>query len=137
MGQDTDGSVTPIDLGVNWIVSQMKDFIGKRSLARSDTRRDNRKQLVGLLTQKPDFVLPEGAQLVNAPQSETPVPMIGHVTSSYHSACLGRSIALALVKGGASRQGATIYAQLMDGSIIPAVICDPVFLDPQNEKPKS
>jgi len=137
VGQDTDGSVTPIDLGMNWIVSQTKDFIGKRSLARSDTHRDNRKQLVGLLTQKPDFVLPEGAQLVNAPQSEMPVPMIGHVTSSYHSACLGRSIALALVKGGASRQGATIYAQLMDGSIVPAVICDPVFLDPQNEKTHS
>ena len=137
VGQDTDGSVTPIDLGMNWIVSQTKDFIGKRSLARSDTRRDNRKQLVGLLTQNPDFVLPEGAQLVNAPQSETPVPMIGHVTSSYHSACLERSIALALVKGGAARQGATIYAQLMDGSIVPAVICDPVFLDPQNQKTKS
>ena len=48
VGQDTDGSVTPIDLGMDWIVSKKKDFIGKRSLFRADTARDNRKQLVAL-----------------------------------------------------------------------------------------
>ena len=62
VGQDTDGSVTPVDLGMDWIVSKKKDFIGKRSLSRSDTDRPNRKQLVGLKTQDPSRVLPEGAQ---------------------------------------------------------------------------
>jgi len=137
VGQDTDGSVTPGDLGMEWIVSRAKDFIGKRSLSRSDTRRDNRKQLVGLLTEDPSFVLPEGAQLVNEPLDARPVPMIGHVTSSYHSACVGRSIALALVKGGAARQGATIYAQLMDGTAVPVAISGSVFYDPDHFKSKS
>ncbi len=50
VGQDTDGSVTPIDLGMDWIVSKKKDFIGRRSLSRADTARPDRKQLVGLLT---------------------------------------------------------------------------------------
>ena len=137
VGQDTDGSVTPIDLGMASMVSKTKDFIGKRSLARSDTARENRKQFVGLRTQNFEFVLPEGAQLVNTPSKERPVPMVGHVTSSYFSACLGHSIALALVKGGASRKGATIHAQLMDGTAVPVTITDPVFYDPANEITKS
>jgi sarcosine oxidase subunit alpha len=134
VGQDTDGSVTPYDLGMQWIVSETKDFIGKRSLSRSDTVRANRKQLVGLLTKDPAQVLPEGAQLVNAPSEFRPVPMIGQVSSSYFSTNLGRSIALALVKGGASRMGSTVYAQLMDDTIVPVTIASPVFLDPKNER---
>ena len=137
VGQDTDGSVTPVDLGMDWIVSKKKDFIGKRSLGRSDTDRPNRKQLVGLKTQDPSRVLPEGAQLVNSRQEAQPVPMIGHVSSSYFSANLGRSIALALVKSGLSRMGGTIYAHLMDGSVVPVTICEPVFFDPENQRTKS
>ena len=137
VGQDTDGSVTPVDLGMDWIVSKKKDFIGKRSLGRSDTDRPNRKQLVGLKTQNPSRVLPEGAQLVNSRQEAQPVPMIGHVSSSYFSANLGRSIALALVKSGLSRMGGTIYAHLMDGSVVPVTICEPVFFDPENQRTKS
>ena len=137
VGQDTDGSVTPVDLGMDWIVSKKKDFIGKRSLGRSDTDRPNRKQLVGLKTQDPSRVLPEGAQLVNSRQEAQPVPMIGHVSSSYFSANLGRSIALALDKGGLSRMGGTIYAHLMDGSVVPVTICEPVFFDPENQRTKS
>ena len=50
VGQDTDGTVTPQDLGMDWIVSKVKpDFLGKRSFARADTSRADRKQLVGLL----------------------------------------------------------------------------------------
>jgi sarcosine oxidase subunit alpha len=122
---------------MDWIVSKNKDFIGKRSLFRADTARSNRKQLVGLLTDNSKIVLPEGAQLVNSPQNSRPVPMIGHVSSSYYSASLGRSIALALVKGGRTRMGSTIFAQLMDDQIVPAVIVDPVFYDPDNARSKS
>ena len=93
-GQDTDGTVTPTDLGMEWIVSPNKDFIGKRSLARTDTMREDRKQLVGLLPDNPEDVLPEGGQIVER-VSQLPMRMIGHVTSSYFSANLGRSIALA------------------------------------------
>ena len=65
VGQDTDATMTPIDLQMDWIVSKKKyDFIGKRSLYRSDTIREDRKQLVGLLTDNPNEVLEEGAQIV-------------------------------------------------------------------------
>ena len=64
VGQDTDGSVTPVDLGMDWIVAKGKDFLGRRSLSRADTARGDRKQLVGLLTDDPKVVLPEGGQIV-------------------------------------------------------------------------
>jgi len=134
VGQDTDGSVTPIDLGMDWIVSKDKDFIGRRSLFRSDTARNDRKQLVGLLTDEPNVVLPEGAQLVTDPKAPIPVPMVGHVTSSYDSAALGRSIALALVKGGASRMGEVLHAPLADGRVIRARVASAVFVDPEGAR---
>ena len=132
VGQDTDGSVTVEDLGLGWALSKTKDdFIGKRSLSRPDTVRKDRKQLVGLITEDPQTVIPEGAQLVNDPKAPMPVPMVGHVSSSYFSACCGYSIALALVKGGHHRMGETVYAPLSNGRVIKAEITDPVFYDKQ------
>ena len=130
VGQDTDGSVTPADLGMDWIVAKHKDFLGKRSLSRADCVRSDRKQLVGLLPLDPGAVLPEGAQLVAERFTRLPVPMHGHVTSSYWSATLGRSFALALVKGGHKRHGETIFAPLANGQLIEARITAPIFYDP-------
>jgi sarcosine oxidase subunit alpha len=131
VGQETDGSVTPFDLGMGWIVAKKKpDFVGKRSFARTDTARDNRKQLVGLLTENPADVLPEGAQLTAMPAAAPPVPMLGHVTSSYHSETLGRSIALALIESGRQRLDSTIYAPLI-GRIIACKVVSSVFYDPE------
>ncbi len=135
IGQETDGTVTPQDLGMAWAVSTKKDFIGRRSHRRPDTSRPDRKQLVGLLPLDPDALLPEGAQLV-APDADlgaTPVPMLGHVTSSYRSAALGRTFALALVKGGRDRIGQRVLAPLVEGSI-EAEIVDSVVFDPENTR---
>lgn len=134
VGQDTDGSMTPVDMGMNWIVSKNKDCLGKRSLSRPDCVRKDRKQFVGLLTDDADTVLPEGAQLVETPSAARPVAMIGHVTSSYFSAALGRSIALAVVRGGRSRMGARIHSILMNGETVAVTVCDPVFYDRQGER---
>ena len=134
VGQDTDGSVTPQDLGMDWICAKHKDFLGKRSLTRSDCLREDRKQLVGLRTENSLEVLPEGTQLTDNPRAPIPVPMIGHVSSSYFSACLGHSIALALVKRGQGRLDETIYAPLADGRVVPARITAPVFYDTQGER---
>jgi sarcosine oxidase subunit alpha len=130
VGQETDGSVTPIDLGYDHLVSRRKDFIGRRSLRRPDTARADRKQLVGLLADDPRTVLAEGAPLVEMAHERQapPVSSIGHVTSSYWSAHLGRSIALALVKGGRSRHGETIVARY-DGRAVRARITALAFLD--------
>lgn len=134
VGQDTDGSLTPEDLGMSWIVSDKKDFIGRRSLSRSDNQRPDRRQLVGLLTEDPNEVLPEGAQLVNDPNAAYPIPMVGFVTSSYHSARVGRSIALALINGGQKRMGEKVCAPLAGGRVIRAEIVKPLFFDPDGSR---
>jgi len=134
VGQDTDGSVTPIDLGMGGMVAKTKDFLGKRSLARSDTARPDRKQLVGLLSDDPRFVLPEGAQILNEAPRTIPAPMAGHVTSSYMSPTLDRSVALALVKGGAGRIGERVHVAMRDGRSVTATIASPVFFDPKGER---
>jgi sarcosine oxidase subunit alpha len=136
VGQDTDGSVTPIDLGMSWACSKTKDYLGRRSLERTDTARSDRKQFVGLLTNDPHRVLPEGGQIVNDQSRAIPTPMLGHVTSSYWSACLGRSIALALVKDGFARNGDTVYVAMENGEFIPATIGSTVFYDPDGERQK-
>ncbi len=133
VGHETDGTVTPVDLGMERMLSSRKDFIGRRSLARPDSRRADRKQLVGLLPEDPLEVLQEGAQIVAAPRARPPVPMLGHVTSSYWSAALGRGFALALVKGGRARHGEWVWASATGGDSR-ARIVDPVFWDPEGAR---
>lgn len=133
IGQDTDGSVTPLDLNMQWVVSKKKDSLGKRSLEREDMQRPDRKTFVGLETINPESVLPEGAQLVKSHSRKTPIPMEGHVTSSYYSAVLGKSIALALIKNGHNRMGECLLAPTENG-IIKARIVSPVFYDTKGER---
>jgi sarcosine oxidase subunit alpha len=137
VGQETDGSVTPLDLDMAWAVGMKKpySFLGKRSLARSDTARSDRKQLVGLLTDDPNFVLKEGAQLINSANITPPVPMLGHVTSSYYSAFLGRSIAMGFVIDGIKRRdnGDRIFAYA-NGKAVAVKIVSPVFVDAEGAR---
>ncbi len=130
-GQETDGTVTPQDLGMSWIVSKKKPFIGQRSHRRSDAARPDRKHLVGLLPVDGDHLLPEGAQLVLQPDGAVPVKMVGHVTSSYRSATLGRTFALAMLQSGRERFGTTVYTPL-NGHIIAATVTEPIFYDKEN-----
>ena len=136
VGQDTDGSMTPADMGMDWAVRRNKPFgfLGDRSLALADHQREDRLQFVGLAASDPETVLPEGAQLVDEPGRSPPVPMQGHVTSSYYSARLSRSIALAMVKRGSERNGQIVYAPLADGRIVSATIVSPVFYDPKGAR---
>jgi sarcosine oxidase subunit alpha len=134
VGQDTDGTVTPQDLGLDWLVAKNKgDFVGRRSFRRLDTARPDRKQLVGLLPVQPSDRLPEGAQLVADPGDGTSAHMIGHVTSSYDSPALGGAFALALLESGRERHGATVYAPLI-GRTVAAKVVDPVFYDPEGSR---
>jgi len=134
VGQETDGTVTPADLGMDWIVSKKKpDFVGKRGLARADCRRDDRKQLVGLLPDDPQDVLQEGAQIAVDPAAPPPVAMEGHVTSSYMSAALGRSFALAVLKGGRQRHGQKVAVSSY-GRTSYCKVTGPVFYDADGER---
>jgi len=138
IGQDTDGTVTPQDLGMTWVVSKKKpDFIGKRSFTRSENLNPLRKQFVGLLPVDAETVLPEGAQIIE-PSADgaippPPVPTLGHVTSSYRSAELGRPFALALIKGGHARIGDILNVPV-DGNLVPVEVTGSVLVDPEGTR---
>ncbi len=134
VGQDTDGTVTPDDAGLNWAIGKKKtDFVGIRGLTRPDLAAPGRKQLVGLKTKDADVVLEEGAQIVADPNQPIPMKMIGHVTSSYWSENCGHGIALALVAGGRERTGETLYVPMPDGTI-EVEVTGTVFFDPEGER---
>ncbi|MFD9889277.1 2Fe-2S iron-sulfur cluster-binding protein [Amycolatopsis sp. NPDC059027] len=135
IGQDTDATLTPQDLGMSWAVSKKKaDFIGKRSFARAENQRPDRKQLVGLLPVDPAVPLPEGGQVIESEQlPEPPVRMLGHVTSSYRSAALGRTFALAVVRSGRERIGSTLYVPVGD-RVVPVTVTDSVLYDKEGAR---
>ena len=134
VGQDTDGTMTPDDAGVGWAVGKNKtEFVGMVSLRKPALRDPNRKQLVGLLTADPSHVLEEGSQITALPGQRPPMKLVGHVTSSYYSAVLGRSIALAVVTGGRARIGETLYVPTPRGESA-VTVTQPVFYDPKGER---
>ena len=134
VGQDTDGTVTCNDAGLDWAVGKKKtDFVGIRGMTRPDLVAKGRKQLVGLKTKNPKEVLEEGAQVVADPKQPVPMKMIGHVTSSYWSENCGRSIALGLVAGGRELTGTTLYVPMPDRTI-EVEVTGTVFFDKKGER---
>ncbi len=135
VGQDTDGTVTPQDAGMEWVVSKVKDFVGKRSYAREDNQREDRKHLVSVLPVDTTFRLAEGAALVadGAVETEGCTPMEGWVTSSYNSPALGRTFALALIKNGRNRIGEVLKTPV-NGQLVDVLVSDLVLFDPEGSR---
>jgi sarcosine oxidase, subunit alpha len=134
VGQETDGTATPDDVGLTWAVGKAKpDFVGKRSISRPSMLSATRKQLVGLLTENPSLLLEEGAQIIVDPNQKVPMELLGHVTSAYFSANLGRTIALAMLSGGRDRTGERLYVTT-SGRPVAAKVTTPVFYDPEGAR---
>jgi len=94
---------------------------------------EGRKQLVGLLTENPSVVLEEGAQITGEANPAPGTRALGHVTSSYESPALGRSIAMALVADGRKRMGETLHVPMPAGAIAVKLV-EPIFLDPKGDR---
>ncbi len=135
IGDETDGTVIPQDLGLSWAISKKKDdFLGKRAQQRSFMASADRWQLVGLETVD-GSVLPDGAYAVaDGMNANGQRNMQGRVTSTYHSPTLKRGIAMGLVLHGPDRMDEVINFGRTDGTLIPAKIVDPVFYDKDGEK---
>ncbi len=135
IGDETDGTVIPQDLNLQWALSKKKDdYLGKRAHARSHMADPNRWKLVGLETID-GSVLPDGAYAVadgNNANGQRNVQ--GRVTSTYYSANLERGIAMGLVHNGPDRMGEVIEFNKVDGSTIKTKIVDQVFYDKDGEK---
>lgn len=135
IGDETDGTVIPQDLGLHWAISKKKtDFLGKRAQERIHMTDPDRWQLVGLETAD-GSVLPDGAYAVGTGKNANgQLNTVGRVTSTYYSPTLKRGIAMGLVHNGPSRMGETIEFAKVDGSRVPAKLVDQVFYDKDGEK---
>ncbi|AVO36386.1 sarcosine oxidase subunit alpha family protein [Pukyongiella litopenaei] len=135
IGDETDGTVIPQDLGLDWAISKKKDdYLGKRAQARSHMTDPGRWKLVGLETTD-GSVLPDGAYAVDEGVNETGQRKVqGRVTSTYHSPTLDRGIAMGLVRHGPDRMGEVLEFPGTDGKTYHARIVDPVFYDRDGEK---
>ena len=140
IGQDTDGTVTPMDLNLNWMVGKnKKDFIGKRSFTRSDTSKKNRKQLVGVLPLNKSQSIEEGEHILEINELpaniKDPIKYLGHITSSYHSPNLEHYISMAMLENGNELIGREMYVTTSSGTKnIPIKIVKPIFIDPENKR---
>ncbi|NCT12785.1 MAG: sarcosine oxidase subunit alpha family protein [Rhodobacterales bacterium] len=135
IGDETDGTVIPQDLGLDWAISKKKaDYLGKRAQERSHMADPERWTLVGLETVD-GAVIPDGAYAVgDGVNANGQRVTIGRVTSTYYSPTLGRGIAMGLVLRGPQRMGEVIDIPRLDGSIIKARIVDPVVYDKAGER---
>ena len=152
IGDETDGTVIPQDLGLHWAISKKKeDYLGKRAQEREHMTNPLRWKLVGLETLD-GSVLPDGAYAVEtqlggaensaeyAPGKEAAtnangqIVTCGRVTSTYLSPTLGRGIAMGLVERGPDRMGEVLTFPNLEGPPTEARIVDPVFYDPEGEK---
>ncbi|EDQ04406.1 Sarcosine oxidase subunit alpha [Sulfitobacter indolifex] len=135
IGDETDGTVIPQDLGLNWAISKKKDdYLGKRAQERSHMQDPTRWKLVGLETTD-GSTLPDGAYALGEGENENGQKVMqGRVTSTYQSPTLDRGIAMGLVLNGPDRMGEVLTFPGTDGKTYEARIVDPVFYDPKGEK---
>ncbi|MEQ9694106.1 sarcosine oxidase subunit alpha family protein [Shimia sp. SDUM112013] len=135
IGDETDGTVIPQDLGLNWAISKKKeDFLGKRAQQRDHMASPNRWKLVGLETVD-GSVIPDGSYIpAEGDNANGQRNVQGRVTSTYYSPTLDRGIAMALVHNGPDRMGEVVSCNTTNGGLIEARIVDPVFYDKEGEK---
>lgn len=135
IGDETDGTVIPQDLGLGWAISKKKDdYLGKRAQERSHMADPERWKLVGLETLD-GSVIPDGAYAVGEGYNANGQRQTqGRVTSTYYSPTLKRGIAMGLVHRGPERMGEIIEFPKVDGTSVKAKIVDQVFYDKAGEK---
>lgn len=135
IGDETDGTVIPQDLGLDWAISRKKDdYLGKRAQQRAHMVTPDRWKLIGLETMD-GSVLPEGAYAVGEGVNANGQRVTqGRVTSTYYSPTLERGIAMGLVLHGPRRMGEELEFPGTDGQVYHAKIVDPVFYDKEGKK---
>ena len=135
IGDETDGTIIPQDLGLDWAISKKKeDYLGKRAQQRSHMTDPARWKLVGLETLD-GSVLPDGSYAIGSGSNANGQAVVqGRVTSTYYSPTLGRGIAMGLLLNGPDRMGDVVSFNKTDGTTVDAKIVSAVFFDPDGEK---
>lgn len=135
IGDETDGTVIPQDLNLDWAISKKKaDYLGKRGQQRNFLASPDRWKLVGFETLD-GSVIPDGSYIVaSGVNANGQGNTQGRVTSTYYSPTLKRGIAMGLLKRGPERMGEVVEFNTVSGSTVKARVVDQVFYDKDGEK---
>jgi len=126
------GRTTAFDIGMQRMVSQKKDCVGKVMSEREGLMDPARERLVGLKPVGAVKQLVAGAHLFDPGNDAVSVHDEGYVTSACYSPTLGHSIAQAFLKNGPERIGETVkMVDHLRGIEALCEVCDPVFYDPK------
>ena len=130
-GSELNGQTTANDVGLGRMVKKRGDFVGRALSQRPGLTDPDRPHLVGLRPVTRSTRLRAGAHLVDAGSSES----FGWVTSVTRAVELEGWIGLAMLRGGAARQGSRMQAvfPLLDETV-EVEITSPHFVDPENQR---
>ncbi len=134
-GNELNGQTTAADLGLGWMMSAKKDYVGRTLAQRSALTAPDRPVLVGLVPVDRSQRLRAGAHLLTMDAPAEPHCDEGHVTSVAYSPTLGHWIGLGLLKRGRARMGERIraYDPVRNGDHA-LDVCPPVFVDPEGAR---
>eukprot|EP01037_Dinobryon_pediforme_P014342 gene14342-14466_t len=134
-GNELNGWTTATDLGLGRMASKKKDFIGRIMAERPALIDPARPRLVGLRPVDGASPVRAGAHLLRPGAAAVAANDEGYVSSACYSPTLGMPIALALLAHGADRHGEEVVVHdPVRGADVRALVCDPVFFDPDGER---
>ena len=137
-GSEIDGRTIAYDLSLEGMLSQKKDFIGKRSLNRKAFTENNREKIVGVVPIDKKTSIPEGSYLVENAKASFPNPKLGHVSASCWSVEYDNPFSLAIIKDGKNKKGENLFAvSPLKNKIIPVEIVSQHYVDPEGKRVRS
>jgi sarcosine oxidase subunit alpha len=137
-GSEIDGRTIAFDLSLEGMLSQKKDFIGKRSLSRKAFTKDDRQKIVGIVPIDKKTSIPEGSQIVKNINVSLPIPKLGYVSASCWSVEFDNPFSLAIIKGGKNRIGEKLYAvSPLKNISIPVEVVSQHYVDPEGKRVRS
>ena len=137
-GSEIDGRSISYDLALDGMLSQKKDFIGKRSLNRVAFNDETRERIVGIVPIDKKTSIPEGSYIVEDPKAEFPIPKLGHVSASCWSVEHNNPFSLAIIKNGKNRKGEKLFAvSPLKKTNIPVEVVSQHYVDPDGERVRS
>jgi len=129
---ELNGNTSAADLGLQRLLKQQGDFIGRALAQRAALASSERLQLVGVRPLERNQRLRNGAQLV-APAARA--AGLGYLTSCTPSVEFDGWVGLALLAGGRERIGQRLFAvSPVRGEATEVKVLSPHMLDPENTR---
>ena len=137
-GSEIDGRTIAYDLSLDGMLSEKKDFIGKRSLKRKAFIKKRREQIIGLVPVDKKTSIPEGSHLVLDNKLKSPNPKLGHVSASCWSVENDNPFSLAILKDGKNKIGEKLYAvSPLKNISIQVEVVSQHYVDPDGKRVRS